>query len=83
MEKEGKREGSRAKDRGSLEENFEFYALLATGFPSRCWRVRRRGGWRHVCTGLTVVTYLSAKIFPSRFNAFCSAIFRLAVSFAN
>ena len=35
MEKEGKRKGSRAKERGALENVFEFYVLLATGFSSR------------------------------------------------
>ena len=45
MHGEGKKmKGSRAKGRGALEEIFEFYALLATGFSLRYWRVRRRGG---------------------------------------
>ena len=43
MHGEGKKmKGSRAKQRGGLENIFEFCALLATHFFLRLWLVRRR-----------------------------------------
>ena len=90
MHAEGaKRKGSRAKGRGGLENIFEFYALLGTGFSLRYWRVRRREGCFYGHTRVTVLTALSihlysrAKKIPSRFNAFRSALFCLAVFYAN
>ena len=44
MHGEGKKiKGSRVKGHSGVEKIFEFYALLATGFALRLWRVRRLG----------------------------------------
>ena len=57
--------GSRAKRLGGLETFFEFLALLATGFSSRYWRVRRRGRRRYVPTSATVLTALTIHLLKS------------------
>ena len=63
MHEEGqKRKGSRAKGRGGLERMFEFYALLATGFPLRLWLVRRRDGLRWGPTSVKVFTALTIQL---------------------
>ena len=60
-----KMRGSRAKGRGGLENFFDFYALLATGFSLHYWRVRQRGGRPYVPTRITVLTALTVHLFKS------------------
>ena len=67
MHGEGKkRKRSRAKGRGGLEKLLEFYALLATGFSLRCWRVSRCAGSRYIRTSVTVLTALTIHLFKSK-----------------
>ena len=64
MHGEGKKtKGSRAKGRGGLENIFEFYALLATCFSSRLWRVRRQEVRCCAPTCVTVLTALTIHLF--------------------
>ena len=64
MHGEGKKtKGSRAKGRGGLEKIFEFYALLATRFSSRLWRVRRREVRCYAPTCVTVLTAFTIHLF--------------------
>ena len=58
-----KAKGSRAKGRGGLEKIFEFYALLATRFSSRLWRVRRREVRCYAPTCVTGLTALTIHLF--------------------
>ena len=68
---------------------FEFYGLLATRFPLHFRYVSQRGARRYVPISVTVLTALSIHLFRvgtfsvAFFNAFCSVLFCLAVSYVN
>ena len=52
-----------ARGRGELQKYFEFYALLASRFSSRLWRVRLREGRRYTPTTVSVLTSLTIHLF--------------------
>ena len=64
MEKNKKKStGSDARGRGQLRKYFEFYALLASRFSLRLWRVRLREGRRYAPTTVSVLTALTIHLF--------------------
>ena len=61
-----KRKGSRAKERGGLENIFKFCVLLATLFSLRLWLVSRQAGPYYASTTVTVLTALTIHLFDVR-----------------
>ena len=52
----------RAKGSSCLENRFDFYAPVSTGFSLRLWHVRRRWGRRYARKGVTVLTTLTIQL---------------------
>ena len=64
MEKKKKKAtGWDARGRGELRKYFEFYALLATHFSLRLWRVRLREERRYAPKTVKVLTALTIHLF--------------------
>ena len=77
MEKKKKKAtGWDARGRCELPKNFEFYALHATHFSLRLWRVRLREGQRYAPTTDTVLTASNIHLF--KVKSFSVAFLRVS-----